>query len=533
MAIITTAQNGNWSDPATWAGGVVPAATDSAVIAHAVTLTAPAGIVGITVNAGQTLDLNGQALDITGEFKTAGTALSRCTVKSTIPGGSWTSTLTETYLDFEYTDFSGLGPMTWWLPPEGKWIRVTHCTFNGFGQISMGNPWAHMSTEFTFQHSDFKNSTNSTGERKMLDISFGTNVGTITAERYFKNCTFDGSVNGDTSYRAIYVDSRKLPFVDCHFKNIALTGKNTRIADEPEGPLQGCAFFYTGSPPDYNIKIPDSNIIKDSYFFTSNDNPHIFSGNNAGDSELTDIVMESIYDTYTDSGDQILVGAGNLKIHKVISKDGKGAAFVNALGSPQSGNFEVCNNTITREEAGIDSYPGTLAQVESGGTFTGLEKIYHSNIVYNKGVSAGRGIGIESGGPDQVDYTDYNAWHNISDRYHGVAITGLTEGVSEGFGASDISADPKFVNDSAGIATFDASLGGTGTPTNAIAEFMKLNEPTYNTAYNSADLLAHVRAAYTPTNTALQGAGRYGGDMGALVVAASIAKKHRNNVIFW
>ena len=62
---ITSAQSGNWEDPATWVGGVVPVSgTNDVIIAagHTITLSAPLtyGTRDVTVQAGAVLDLNGQ-----------------------------------------------------------------------------------------------------------------------------------------------------------------------------------------------------------------------------------------------------------------------------------------------------------------------------------------------------------------------------------------------------------------------------------------------------------------------------------------
>ncbi|MCU0441640.1 MAG: T9SS type A sorting domain-containing protein [Bacteroidia bacterium] len=56
---IATAQSGNWNNPTTWVGGVVPGATQSAQIVsgHTVTVTANAPIMRVEVQAGATLSL--------------------------------------------------------------------------------------------------------------------------------------------------------------------------------------------------------------------------------------------------------------------------------------------------------------------------------------------------------------------------------------------------------------------------------------------------------------------------------------------
>ncbi len=67
--LASSVNSGNWSNPATWSTGMIPASTDSVVVNHNITLdVASAGILALTLASGGNLDLNGNEIQITGRF---------------------------------------------------------------------------------------------------------------------------------------------------------------------------------------------------------------------------------------------------------------------------------------------------------------------------------------------------------------------------------------------------------------------------------------------------------------------------------
>lgn len=66
MAVTCTSLSaGNWNTAARWSCGHVPVAADTVVVAHNITLDANPTVAGLTINAGQTLNDNGNGFDIT------------------------------------------------------------------------------------------------------------------------------------------------------------------------------------------------------------------------------------------------------------------------------------------------------------------------------------------------------------------------------------------------------------------------------------------------------------------------------------
>jgi len=72
-AICTSQSNGRWDQAARWDCGHVPLSTDSVVIAHDVQMRNNYTVAGLTINAGATLDDNGDRLTLTGDVIINGT----------------------------------------------------------------------------------------------------------------------------------------------------------------------------------------------------------------------------------------------------------------------------------------------------------------------------------------------------------------------------------------------------------------------------------------------------------------------------
>jgi hypothetical protein len=85
--------------------------------------------------------------------------------------------------------------------------------------------------------------------------------------------------------------------------------------------------------------------------------------------------------------------------------------------------------------------------------------------------------------------------------------------IPAGIGTNNRRADPQFVDPTRTISNWDNSKGGPGTEVDAGAKLMA------NPAL-AADLVSYIRASLTPQDVALQGTGRTGVDIGAVIVQA-------------
>lgn len=109
--------------------------------------------------------------------------------------------------------------------------------------------------------------------------------------------------------------------------------------------------------------------------------------------------------------------------------------------------------------------------------------------------------------------------------------TGASYGDAE-FGENDINVgDPGFVDSTRSVASWDSSLGGSGTALNAISEMIKRNgwdrsgnSATFNPDYTPSALRTYLREGFRPTNETCRGAGRPADgspDLGAVDMAAA------------
>jgi len=87
-------------------------------------------------------------------------------------------------------------------------------------------------------------------------------------------------------------------------------------------------------------------------------------------------------------------------------------------------------------------------------------------------------------------------------------------------GANDVVADPQFVDDSITLTSWASSIDPTLTTLDLWwEEAKKMNDDSgYNPDLHWMEFYAAARAGFTPTNTALQGAGYDGSDLGAVAV---------------
>ena len=254
-----------------------------------------------------------------------------------------------------------------------------------------------------------------------------------------------------------------------------------------------------------------NSVIHDSYCYSDRTDPNCFS---FGDDTCEDNILET-----TQSAGNMLLFSGGVSAATVqhnITIGGNGIAQIGG----GSGTVLIENNTHVMSAGNFDCH-----LLSEGTVWTANLITFRSNLVV--GVGTGD-FGISSITATQdLAYTDYNCIYNVADHYSSVTVANntLTEGVSAGFGASDITNAPLFTDGTASITTWDTSLGGLGTVDNAFAEMLKLNgfdaagaPATFDVDYNLADLLFYMRNAYMPTEVALSGTGFGGADIGAVTL---------------
>lgn len=121
-------------------------------------------------------------------------------------------------------------------------------------------------------------------------------------------------------------------------------------------------------------------------------------------------------------------------------------------------------------------------------------------------------------------YWDIGAGGYAVDSFGLHTTPGFTNGVDDHPHANyaELQTDPGFVDSARRPENYDAHLGGPGTYANLVAEFARRSglRGSYDARYNVPNMLAWLRAGFSPQNSALIGAGHDGEDIGAVPVSA-------------
>jgi len=186
-ATITSAQTGYWSNGTTWVGGVVPGASDNAVIAtgHTVTLTADASITDVTING--TLSAGTYTITVSGNWDSSGGTFTYGTSTVKMTGANKTITMGAYPKWYMYNLTIGSGATV--TVNSGFWIAAGG-TLNISGTLTIASDkvfWLSGATSNLTINSGGTLTINGTFIRKAGDSSSHiTNNGTINGTGTFR-----------------------------------------------------------------------------------------------------------------------------------------------------------------------------------------------------------------------------------------------------------------------------------------------------------------------------------------------------------
>lgn len=574
MGTIATAADGNWSAGATWIGGVPPGDGDEADANHNVAVdvaitvgarTASTSYAAITIATGKTLTFNpslshtikggihhegtaqvvvnsttgtGVVIEFdcaaayewrtsnghnnAGKIDLNGGASSRITIRSKSGGSNlWINDGTGPWLqcglvEAEYVDFLRIGdstnPFIRTSPTASTTFFLKNCVADTCGAL---DGTYNIGADCTYQLHNFtmKNTAHSS---KSIRIN-NTNTLTSGAREIFET-VFDKFAElyqprGFKIRRTFF--NKAFGVTDGQWDTIANQGFYNNFVRITSG-SETCIlahdtkdnFIFYDNPTDYNphyweVLNFNRNVTVDGDIFDCNCD--VSSPAQEGDCILLDDTASS---TCT-------VTIKNVIIVKAPSNRTVGTLF-SALGN--------ANSNVDAEHCTVHTGSQGAAVGETYAGHSGMASV-KSCIFWDETGAQGYKV-YDSGGNESV--TDlapaadlnYNCGFNLATGSNLKGYNNL-EFSSGSPGANDIVADPQFKNKNADLSTWDASLSGAGTDTNAITELKKINESGYNSAYNIPALIAYIRDAFTPQNISLKNAAHDGGDIGAVAVSAA------------
>lgn len=565
MALITTAQTGNWSSTSTWTGGVVPADGDTVEINHAVTVdvdttvgASPAAVAlntyitdsvvadveadaNITVAGGVTLTVRGNvALDNCQLIQEAGSTFEFDASQATDPTNQnyWVAIST-----------TWANTNTWWECRGTSGNRCSIISNSGGGNGYTGSVSSVTSSGAVvggcFRNTTFTNFTRiGTATLTVAKPYFSGNVDFSISDSIFDACgdiTSIGTVATTSDYifeRNTFknsVGTQNINFSSATAKDVANTrslsgsvfDKRATLNTPQDFNLDDCVFLL-GATGTTNAKAASldnifaSNAVQNGPVSCFGDftncvlhkngdiaNPRWIQLANSFASDVTGCIFDMSGANIGDFGDILPLGSGatgTFNITENVFLPDHSSPFA-LLGAASGQVINYNKNTSAYQINVNETTAGYVGQIGS----------FQDNIVWGDAPNSHYMI-QDIAGTAVADIVssancDYNCDFNL---IAGVEGNGINIPITGTPNANGVTADPQFVDDTRNIETWDASLGGAGTAANALAELGKINTPEHNPAYTTANLVQYIRDGFAPTNPTLDGAASDGFTIGAV-----------------
>jgi hypothetical protein len=526
---ITSAQTGNWSDGATWVGGVPPGNNDIAVraaghiitvdedvtigddsgdnvfaiesptgwvsdgggivIAPGVTLTVKgsirAGGIGgqLTLQAGSTLRHSGghiQRIDTgtsTVVITINGTSGSWCTVENT--GSGSIDIYGAVSLDFEYCKFKDISEVGY-----TDAVVMSHCSFDSscgditaLYEVGAGNDcsFSYCSHQNPSAEVQFQATNPTTGARV-----FEGNV--VKGTFHCLGQASDGSSEYLTQYKCVYDGSY--------------------LGSGDGGILQECVIRI-----DNTLNFKAKTVLNCFMYSDLSDNPHFFPMPADVNVLFDGNIAEYFRDWTTDPGE--FCEPSNYNSQAVTHIIRNNIVLFGGANRQSVTLFNLQGDQYTT----VYSYNNTFFNCVFGESYAGhagMVPIFVNNLSFSYGFSDRHMMGFDSGVyyPNYFGEVDYNNAYGASDPYdltaHAASYTGTP-------GAHDVSGNPGFSDYTRDLASWaEDILGLSGTEEElrigAINAFCAINDPTdpdYDVNATCSNFKAYIVAGFTPANTDL------------------------------
>jgi hypothetical protein len=214
----------------------------------------------------------------------------------------------------------------------------------------------------------------------------------------------------------------------------------------------------------------------------------------------------------------------------VENGNGAGGKLVTNISSSANYTFTVDNNTVVVDHATNGDDP-VIFQSQIEGVAGQVESV-RNNFVYNSSGTDRTGLvtfeNIPAAIADMITNASNNGSYGISGSLYDHADSKFLNSPP---GADDVDADPQYVDDSITLTSWASSIDPTLTTLDLWwEEAKKMNDDSgYDPDLHWMEFYTAARAGFTPQNTALQGAGYDGSDIGAIAVTVSAAIRKNNS----